>query len=45
MKPVGIWSDGPYVVGVVSAETSDYNWVAGGSNLTRLVHHARATLP
>ncbi|MEU5397778.1 trypsin-like peptidase domain-containing protein [Streptomyces sp. NPDC005963] len=41
----GFWSDGPYVVGVVSAETSDYNWVAGGSNLTRLVNHARATLP
>jgi V8-like Glu-specific endopeptidase len=35
------WSDGPYVVAVVSAEDTDENWCAGGSWLTKLVRHAR----
>lgn len=38
----GFWSDGPYVVAVVSAESSSENWCAGGSWLTNLVRHARA---
>lgn len=41
------WSDGPYVVAVVSAEgnyvlSGKENWCAGGNYLTRLVNHARS---
>jgi V8-like Glu-specific endopeptidase len=35
------WSDGPYVVAVVSAESSRQNWCSGGQWLTKLVHKAR----
>jgi V8-like Glu-specific endopeptidase len=43
----GFWSDGPYVVAVVSAEgtyvlSGKENWCAGGDYLTRLVNHARS---
>jgi V8-like Glu-specific endopeptidase len=45
----GLWSDGPYAVGVASAGSSsvfgNYNAVAAGSNLTRLVNKARADFP
>jgi V8-like Glu-specific endopeptidase len=45
----GFWSDGPYVIGVVSAGTNDapdgFNIVSGGSNLTRLVREARDRYP
>lgn len=46
----GFWSDGPYVVAVVSAESRGLlsgrdNWCAGGTLLTRLVRHARAHDP
>lgn len=37
----GFWSNGPYVVAVVSSEDSDANWCSGGSWLTNLVNHAR----
>ncbi|MCA9066882.1 MAG: trypsin-like peptidase domain-containing protein [Planctomycetaceae bacterium] len=37
----GFWADGPYVVAVVSSESRDENWCAGGSWLTNLVRHAR----
>jgi V8-like Glu-specific endopeptidase len=44
----GIWADGPSVVGVTSAGGSglgNFNALAGGSNLTRLVSTARARFP
>lgn len=52
----GLWNDGPYVVGVVSAEGtldpvySDLtsrtgNWVAGGSPMPDLVNQARSEHP
>jgi hypothetical protein len=52
----GFWSDGPYVVGVVSAEgTLDpvitdpqsraANWVGGGPELPDLVNQARSEHP
>ena len=44
----GFWDGGPYVVGVVSAGASglgNYNAIAGGSNLTRLVNQARSQFP
>lgn len=46
----GFWSDGPYVVAVVSAVGNVFlsgteNWCAGGSDLTRLVNHARNSDP
>lgn len=44
------WEDGPYVVAVISAQgtfvlSGDENWCAGGTDLTRLVHLARAGDP
>lgn len=39
------WSDGPYVVSVVSSEGSKENWCSGGSWLTTLVSHGRAVDP
>lgn len=36
----GFWSDGPYAVGVVSGQASDYNWIASGSMLPALVRQA-----
>lgn len=41
----GFWSDGPYAVGVVSGEDSDYNYISGGSLLPSLVNRARAERP
>lgn len=44
----GFWSGGPFVVGVVSAGGSglgNFNAIAGGANLPRLVAKARADLP
>ncbi len=46
----GFWTDGPYVVAVVSAVGQIYlsgeeNWCAGGSYLTRLARHARDSDP
>lgn len=41
----GSWDDGPYVVGVVSGESSSENFVAGGSALTGLVRRARNEHP
>ena len=41
----GIWNDGPYVVGVVSGEGSDYNYISGGSLLDSLVSRARSDFP
>jgi hypothetical protein len=36
----GFWSDGPYAVGVVSGQASDFTYVAGGSMLpTKLIAH------
>lgn len=44
------WSDGPYVVAVVSAQgtyflSGDENWCSGGSDMTKLVNHARSNDP
>jgi V8-like Glu-specific endopeptidase len=44
------WADGPYVVAVVSAQgtyflSGDENWCSGGSQMTRLVNHARSNDP
>lgn len=39
------WEEGPYVVAVVSSESSDTNWCSGGSWLTNLVRHAIAQDP
>jgi V8-like Glu-specific endopeptidase len=36
----GFWSDGPYAVGVVSGQASDFNYIAGGSMLPTLVRQA-----
>jgi len=36
----GFWSDGPYAVGVVSGQSPDFNWIAGGSMLPTLVRQA-----
>lgn len=36
----GFWSDGPYVVGVVSGQASDFNYISGGSMLPTLVRQA-----
>jgi hypothetical protein len=41
----GFWEDGPYVVGVVSGQGSEYNYISGGSLLTSLVSRARADMP
>ncbi|GEP48050.1 hypothetical protein MSA03_15580 [Microbacterium saccharophilum] len=41
----GFWSDGPYVVGVTSGESSSNNFVAGGDRLTGLVRRARQEHP
>jgi V8-like Glu-specific endopeptidase len=41
----GFWSDGPFVVGVVSGEGDDYNYISGGSLLPRMVNRARAGHP
>ncbi|MGA4507252.1 trypsin-like serine peptidase [Propionibacteriaceae bacterium G1746] len=41
----GFWSDGPYVVGVTSGESSSNNFVAAGSSLTGLVRRARNDHP
>jgi V8-like Glu-specific endopeptidase len=36
----GFWSDGPYAVGVVSGQATDFNYIAGGSMLPTLVRQA-----
>ena len=36
----GFWSDGPYAVGVVSGQASDFNYISGGSMLPTLVRQA-----
>lgn len=36
------WDDGPYVVAVWSSFSSTENWCSGGSDMTRLVRHARS---
>lgn len=41
----GFWSDGPYVVGVTSGESSSNNFVAAGERLTGLVRRARQENP
>jgi V8-like Glu-specific endopeptidase len=41
----GFWADGPYVVGVVSGQGSDYNYISGGSLLPSLVNRARNEHP
>lgn len=44
----GFWREGPFVVGVTSAGGSglgDFNAIAGGSNLPRLISKARADFP
>ena len=41
----GFWEKGPYVVGVVSGENSDFNNISGGSLLTSLVSRARSDHP
>jgi V8-like Glu-specific endopeptidase len=41
----GFWGDGPYVVGVVSGQGSDYNYISGGSLLPSLVSQARNEHP
>lgn len=41
----GFWPDGPYVVGVVSGQGDDYNYISGGSLLTSLVSKARSDHP
>lgn len=47
---LGFGSEGPFVVGVASAGANggvfgNYNAIAGGNNLTRLVNKARADFP
>lgn len=37
----GFWEDGPYVVAVISSQSSSENWCSGGDDMTRLVRHAR----
>jgi len=41
----GFWADGPHVVGVVSGQSSDYNYISGGSLLPSLVNRARNEHP
>lgn len=41
----GFWPQGPYVVGVVSGQDSDYNYISGGSLLPSLVNRARSEHP
>jgi len=41
----GFWDDGPYVVGIVSGQGSDYNYISGGSLLPSLVNRARGDFP
>jgi V8-like Glu-specific endopeptidase len=41
----GFWPDGPYAVGVVSGQASDFNYIAGGSMLPTLVQQARSEHP
>jgi V8-like Glu-specific endopeptidase len=41
----GFWNDGPYAVGVVSGQASDFNWIAGGSMLPTLVRQAQTDHP
>jgi hypothetical protein len=41
----GFWEDGPYAVGVVSGEGSDYNYIPGGSLLPSIVVRARNDNP
>jgi V8-like Glu-specific endopeptidase len=41
----GFWDDGPHVVGVVSGEGDDYNYISGGGLLPSLVKHARDDNP
>jgi V8-like Glu-specific endopeptidase len=41
----GFWNNKPYVVAVVSAETANENYCAGGSDLPRLVKQVREALP
>jgi V8-like Glu-specific endopeptidase len=39
------WTDGPYVVGVFSAEDDDYNYISSGSLLPSMVQKARGDFP
>jgi V8-like Glu-specific endopeptidase len=41
----GFWDDGPYVVGVVSGQGPDYNYISGGSLLPSLISRARSEMP
>jgi V8-like Glu-specific endopeptidase len=41
----GFWRDGPFVVGVVSGEQDDNNYISGGSLLARIINRARAEHP
>jgi V8-like Glu-specific endopeptidase len=41
----GFWDDGPHVVGVVSGQGADYNYISGGSLLPSLVNQARNEHP
>ncbi len=44
----GFWNEGPFVVGVTSGGVGglgNFNAIAGGSNLTRLINKARADFP
>jgi V8-like Glu-specific endopeptidase len=41
----GFWNDGPHVVGVVSGQGPDYNYISGGSLLPSLINRARNEHP
>ncbi|MEA3063478.1 MAG: hypothetical protein QOJ94_3259 [Sphingomonadales bacterium] len=41
----GFWPEGPLVVGVVSGEGSDFNYISGGSLLPTLIGQARGDHP
>lgn len=41
----GFWDDGPSVVGVVSGQGPDYNYISGGSLLPSLISQARSEMP
>jgi len=41
----GFWANGPHVVGVVSGEGDDYNYISGGSLLPSLINRARNEHP
>jgi V8-like Glu-specific endopeptidase len=41
----GFWSGGPYVVGVVSGENEDFNYISGGSLLPSIVRRALDDFP